>query len=961
MKKTPRFLLISSLLGSTLGQVQADSGTWTKSATGGLWSGIGNWTAGTIADGSGFTADFNTLDIAADNTVHLDAPHTLASLTFGDINTGTAAGWILDNSGDAANILTLDPAPTITVNGLGTGKNVTISAEVAGLAGLTKAGVGTLVLTGANTYTWDTVVTGGTLKFSGGGFENGNNLYVGNGAGTTGAMIMDGTVGTLNFTGGGYPNGLYVGHDGVGTLDVNAGILSAPGGDVTIASKNVGTGGSIGTVTVDGGSIATGRLIIADDMNSTGSVVLKSGSISVTGPIIFGGGGATSYANGSLEVRGGTLITPSVFRYSGVTTSTFILNGGTVQATATNGGFFGGGITYKVQEGGAKFDTNGFDITVGQVLAHAGAAPDGGLVKSGTGALRLGDKNTINGNVLVSGGALELTGGANFGTNPLGANLAGRTVTVEQGTALRTLTTDSIDYFSDVVNNLAFTIRGTWENNPANTTDTGFQRVDNLALEGATIADRGQHGAGYGAILMAGTVNVGGSAPSTYNQLDGGVGLSILNTTFNVANVTGNADADFTINGGIRQVPALGVGNLTKSGTGTLTITGTSSYAGATNINDGTVTVGGAGTLGNAGYVADITLAANGSTLNFASSAAQTCFGTISGSGSVIQSGTGVFTLLGDNSYTGPTSVTAGTLQVDGHIEGSAITVAAGGTVGGSGGVGSVVISANGNIAPGSAETTGYFGASSAAIAGHLKIDHDGSQSPTCDVLEVTGNLDISSATVDFNRIAGALSGPAHVFASYGSLTGSQFAAVTNLPAGYAISYHYNGSNQIALVSDGSATAYQLWAASKGLSDADDDVGADPDKDGRTNLIEFGFDGNPLSGAADGKTVAKVANVGAVTALTLTLPVRTSAVFPPNNGPLSSTAAETIAYAIKGSTNLATWTLAVVEVPPANIGTLQDNLPALSPGYSYHSFYLPNSNPATNPKAFIRAEVVESP
>ncbi|MDB6077353.1 MAG: hypothetical protein JWO82_1100, partial [Akkermansiaceae bacterium] len=218
-----------------------------------------------------------------------------------------------------------------------------------------------------------------------------------------------------------------------------------------------------------------------------------------------------------------------------------------------------------------------------------------------------------------------------------------------------------------------------------------------------------------------------------------------------------------------------------------------------------------------------------------------------------------------------------------------------------------------------------------------------------------------SNATVDFNQLAGALTGPAHVFAIYGTLTGSQFAAVTNLPAGYAISYHYNGLNQIALVSDGSATAYQLWAASKGLSGADADANADPDKDGRANLMEFGFDGNPQSGAADGKTVAKVANVGAVTALTLTLPVRTSAVFPANSGPLSSTAAETISYTIAGSTNLATWTLAVVEVPTANIGTLQDNLPVLSAGYSYRSFYLPNSNPATSPKAFIRAAVVKSP
>ncbi|MDB6079020.1 MAG: autotransporter-associated beta strand repeat protein, partial [Akkermansiaceae bacterium] len=745
MKKTHRFLLVSSFLGSTLGQVQANNGTWTKSATGGLWSGTVNWSAGTIAVGSGFTADFNTLDIAADNTVHLDAPHTLTNLTFGDINSGTAAGWILDNNGNAANILTLDTtldtAPAITVNGLGTGKKVTISAEVAGVTGLTKAGVGTLVLTGANTYTSDTRVTGGTLKFSGGSLDAAHNLYIGAGAGASGAMVMDGTVETLNFFGGGYPDGVYVGRDSAGTLDVNAGILSNPGGDVTVASKDAGSGGSTGTITVDGGSIEAGRFIIADDQNSTALVVLKSGSISITGPIIFGGGGATAAAAGSLELRGGILSTSSVFRYSGATASTFILNGGTIQAAAANGGFFNGGITYNVQAGGAKFDTAGYDIGVGQVLAHDGAALDGGLTKSGAGTLTLGEKNTINGNVLVSDGVLELTGGAASDANPLGANVAGRIVTVASEATLRTLTTDSIDYFSDIVNNLAFVVRGTWENNPSNATNTGFQRVDNLTLEGAAITDRGQHGAGYGGILMAGAVSVGGLAPSTYDQLDGGSGLSILDTTFNVADVTGNAGADFTINGGIREVPARGTGNLTKSGAGTLAITGVSSYSGATTIDAGTVTVGGAGVLGNGSYGGDITLTASGSILNFASSADQICFGSISGSGSVIHSGTGVLTLSGGNSYTGPTSVTAGTLLVDGSIEDSALTVTAGATVGGIGALGSVVISANGNIAPGDAGTIDHLGAGSATIAGHLKIDHDGSQPLTCDLLEVSGNL----------------------------------------------------------------------------------------------------------------------------------------------------------------------------------------------------------------------------
>jgi hypothetical protein len=41
---------------------QAANGTWTNTSSGGLWSGTGNWSGGTVADGSGNAADFNTVD-----------------------------------------------------------------------------------------------------------------------------------------------------------------------------------------------------------------------------------------------------------------------------------------------------------------------------------------------------------------------------------------------------------------------------------------------------------------------------------------------------------------------------------------------------------------------------------------------------------------------------------------------------------------------------------------------------------------------------------------------------------------------------------------------------------------------------------------------------------------------------------------------------------------------------------
>ena len=142
------FVLVMQLFCTTA-RTHAASGTWTQLTSGGLWSDTANWSGGTIADGSGFNANFNTIDITANNTVHLDSARTITNLTFGDTATGTAASWILDNNGNAANTLT--GIGTITVNALGTGATANISAVIAGSAPITKNGAGTLVLSGANT------------------------------------------------------------------------------------------------------------------------------------------------------------------------------------------------------------------------------------------------------------------------------------------------------------------------------------------------------------------------------------------------------------------------------------------------------------------------------------------------------------------------------------------------------------------------------------------------------------------------------------------------------------------------------------------------------------------------------------------------------------------------------------------------------------------------------------------
>jgi YVTN family beta-propeller protein/autotransporter-associated beta strand protein len=139
-----------------------------------------------------------------------------------------------------------------------------------------------------------------------------------------------------------------------------------------------------------------------------------------------------------------------------------------------------------------------------------------------------------------------------------------------------------------------------------------------------------------------------------------------------------------------------GPGGLTKIGAGTLTLSGSGTYTGATSVNAGTLqsgavnafspfsafTVASGATLNLASFNQTIgSLAGAGSvtlgsaTLTSGNDNTNTMFsGTISGSGRLTKIGSGTFVLTGDNTYTGGTTISAGTLQLgNGGTTGSII------------------------------------------------------------------------------------------------------------------------------------------------------------------------------------------------------------------------------------------------------------------------------------------------
>ncbi|EBD3893019.1 fibronectin-binding autotransporter adhesin ShdA [Salmonella enterica] len=143
------------------------------------------------------------------------------------------------------------------------------------------------------------------------------------------------------------------------------------------------------------------------------------------------------------------------------------------------------------------------------------------------------------------------------------------------------------------------------------------------------------------------------------NSYSGGTTISGGTLTADHADSLGSGDID---NSGVLQVgegelenTLSGAGSLVKTGTGELTLSGDNSYSGGTTISDGTLIADHADSLGT-GTIA------NSGVLKVGEGELEN---TLSGTGSLVKTGTGELTLSGDNSYSGGTTITGGTLTAD--------------------------------------------------------------------------------------------------------------------------------------------------------------------------------------------------------------------------------------------------------------------------------------------------------
>ena len=200
-----------------------------------------------------------------------------------------------------------------------------------------------------------------------------------------------------------------------------------------------------------------------------------------------------------------------------------------------------------------------------------------------------------------------------------------------------------------------------------------------------------------------------------------------------------------------------GAGLLAKDGGGRLILTGANSYTGGTTISAGTLQIGDGGTAGS--ITGDVT---NNATLAFNRSNAVTLSGVISGSGAVNQIGTVATTLTGANRYTGTTTVSSGTLMVNGDQSASTglTGVLAGATLGGTGIIGGDVMVANGaTLAPGQIAGTLTINGDYTGLGGRLQLEvHLGGGASPSDLLVVRGATS-GQTTVGVVNLAGTGAG----------------------------------------------------------------------------------------------------------------------------------------------------------------------------------------------------------
>jgi fibronectin-binding autotransporter adhesin len=596
----------------------------TATASGLTYSGSGTLTlSGTNTFNGALTVATGTLSIATINNVSANGTlgNSANSVTLGS----SGATGTLEYTGASAS--STKPF-TFASGGTGafqidtSGTTLTLSGLIDGGGGLTKLGAGQLNLTGAtnNTYTGTTTVSVGTLGLGMNATINafGGDLTINGGTvsyiGSNDNQIPDSS--NVTMSSGGFDLGART--ETINSLTMSGGTLTKAGNALTLSSASSITGGTVSLTTT------------SSRINTTGTLTV--------------GAATFNYSNASASTQGLVLGGDISYAASNTAAATF------------NNTLAGAG---RINLNGA---TRTFNIADSTTLAAgtpevevAWSVQNGTLVKDGSGVLALTGANTYTGTTTISGGTLQLGNGGTTGTLSTSSAITDnanftikRSNTVTQGTDFSGAAIAGSGSFTQAGTGTTVLTANTYSG--GTTVNDGLLQLNSSTALGSTSGSLTVNAASGNAAILnlngnsVGVGNLTGTGGNIWNHTNADVTLTIGNGNNGGGNYVGLIQNNNPSSGFTGKVA------LTKTGTGTITLSGANTYTGATAVSGG-------GTL----FINGDQSAATGAT-------------TVTGAGTVL-GGTGTIggnvTVGGSNAATiieGGTGSTGQTLTVKGSL-----------------------------------------------------------------------------------------------------------------------------------------------------------------------------------------------------------------------------------------------------------------------------------------------------
>ena len=733
------------------------------------------------------TLDLNGLALASTETINLNG----AGAAGAGALTATGASSIA-----ATNTLTLAGNSTIGSAGM-----LTLNTAIGGAAvNLTKVGAGTLILGVANGYTGTTAINDGTLQLNvadvladgaavtlagtgvldlndnsdtvgsiasaaaGTQIDLGTATLTAGGDGTTTAFAgtIDGATGNLTKEGAGTLTLLNAANSYTGATSINAGTLAGGAVDVLDTSSGVSIAGGAfldlaGNDQTVNGLTSTGT-VTNSGAAATLTVNTASGTSTFNGNIV-NGAGATALTKSGANI----LALGGANTYSGATT----INAGTLRADS---GTAVGDASAVTITGTGIFDVNDNTETVGSIASAAA----GTQIDLGSGTLTVGDatSTTFAGTIIGATGNLTKVGAGTLTLSNSGNSYSGATM-INVGT-LAGGAVDVVDQTTVTIAGIAFLDLGGFNQTVSGLLGTGT--VLNSGGAAALIVDTSAGTTTFNGNIIGGTTGLTKIGANTLGL--GGANTYGGVTTINVGTlradsgtavgdgsaVTVNGTAIFDVNGQTETVGSIAgvAGTMITLGAGTLA-------AGAVDAFDqSSVTIAAGAFLDLASFDQMVTgLGGTGTVTNSVAGTAILTVDTSGGgsvfNGNVVDGGGTMFTALtkagantlglgGTNTYSGATTINAGTLRADSGTsvgDGSAVTI-----------TGTGIFDVNGNT-----ETVGSIASAAAGTqidlgSGTLSAGGDGSTTMFDGTIIGTGGLTKAGAgTLTLTNMGNAYTG----------------------------------------------------------------------------------------------------------------------------------------------------------------------------------------------------------